>query len=56
MEHVITVFRSTWMITKKNGVATDPFCAGDRSPGTRVLKLGIEIPSLRQNDWPTKLI
>ena len=25
---VITVFRSTWMTTKINGVATDLFCTG----------------------------
>ena len=28
----------------------------DRSPGMHVLKLGIEIPNLKQNDWSAKLI
>ena len=28
----------------------------DRSPEMHDLKLGIEIPSLKQNDWSTKLI
>ena len=25
---IITIFRSTWMTTKMNGVATDLFCTG----------------------------
>ena len=28
----------------------------DRSPGMHVIKLGIEIPNLKQKDWSTKLI
>ena len=54
---VITVFRSTWMTSKINGVAIDFFLYGcDRSFGMHVLKLGTEIPNLKQRNWSTKMI
>ena len=54
---VITVSRSTWMTSKINGVAIDLFCTGVIDhPRCNVLKLVVEIPSLKQHNWSTKLI
>ena len=51
---VITVFRLTWMTTKVKWSLHRSFLYGcDRSPGMHVLKLGTEIPNLKQNDWST---
>ena len=51
---VITISRSTWMTTKVKWSRHRSFLYGcDRSPGMHVLKLGIEIPNLKQNDWST---
>ena len=57
MMSVITVSRSTWNSKNKKGVATNLFLFWcDRSPGMHVLKLGIEIPNLKQHNWSTELI
>ena len=55
---VITVFRHDLVDHKnKYGVATDLFLYRcDRSPGVHVLKLGIEIPNLKQHNWSTKIV
>ena len=45
------------MTIKMNGVITDLFCTGVIGhPGVHVLKLGIEIPNLKQHNWFTKLV
>ena len=49
---IITVSCSTWMTTKIKWSRHRSFLYGcDRSPGMHVLKLGTEIPNLKQNDW-----
>ena len=54
---IITVFRSTWIITKIKWSRHRFFLyGGDQSPGMHVLNLGTEIPNLKQNDWSTKLV
>ena len=51
---VIMVSRSTWMTTKVKWSRHRSFLYGcDRSPWMHVLKLGTEIPNLKQNHWST---
>ena len=45
LNHVITVFRPTWMTIKINGVVTDLFCTGVIGHPRHIFKLGIEIPN-----------
>ena len=55
--HYHKVSRSTWMTTKNKWSRHRSFLYRcDRSLGMHVLKLGIEIPNLKRNDWSTKLI
>ena len=56
---VITVSRhdlEDYQKYKYNGVATDLFCTGVIGHPGHVLKLGIEIPNLKQHNWSTKLV
>ena len=54
---VITVSRSTWMTTTIKWSRHRSFLYEyDLSHGVRVLKLGIEIPNLKQHNWLTKLV
>ena len=53
---VITIFHSTWMTTKIKWSRHRSFLYGcDRSLEVCVIKLGIEIPNLKQHDWIAKL-
>ena len=57
MAGVITVSHLTWMTTKIKWSRRRSFLYGcDRSPEVHVIKLGIMIPNLKQNDWSTKMI
>ena len=49
---IITVSRSTWKTTKIKWNCHRSFLYGcDRSSGSRVFKLGTEIPNLKQHNW-----